>query len=358
MRKTRRHLAGALVTSALVGILALSQPALGSVDRNLRAAPATARAVSDTAPVVLMAASCSTSLRCIAVGGMSVPEIYRTSDGGTTWTSTTSTSATRGLSAVSCSSASRCLAMGAPAVIANPYNVFIKTVDGGTAWTAIPQTTAPAAPTCVTARTCVDDLGGALYESVKGWTNWDPISLRGWSYIDDLACVSDTTCFVVGYKVNNPHLEFGEFSIGGTQIRRIASMPFAYSYTPQLSIACPSARSCMVAIEQVDGPERILVTSDAGLRWTARSLPASLGESTVLDCNDPGHCVLAGGTDPVATTTNDGRSWLAHTPAPFATSPYGWGVSCHFAAACIVVWGETVFVGSGNLRTWRPILVS
>lgn len=176
----------AWMLAALVGVLLPSiteaphlAPVYSGADPLLAALPHSRDSASG--PTELQAISCPTRLRCIAVGGNSSPyfsgprgpQIFRTTNGGATWSSQTAPPNTTGLEGVSCPTATWCLAEG-PASAApqdGPYwSLFIRSTDGGSSWTTIKGHQRVDPPVCATVSRCYENDYNTAFRSTDGGT--------------------------------------------------------------------------------------------------------------------------------------------------------------------------------------------
>jgi hypothetical protein len=304
-----------------------------------------------SSPIQLRAVSCASRLICTAVGGSTLPEIYRTDDGGNHWSSQAAPDATTGLGAISCPTGAWCLSEGPEAADPETWSVFIKSLDGGDHWKSIVGPTRVDPPVCASPSRCYEIDGGVPFRSTDGGTQWSSISMVGkWSWIDSLTCVVGSSCFLVGSRQGSAALQFGEIAGADARIRPIAAMPFSSTYTPVLSSTCTSLSYCVVAITNSTGPEKVLITSDGGVKWLVRTLPAQLGEPGGVACASPGDCVLIGGSHLAATTINDGRTWSAPRLSPSLTD-FPPAVSCR-QGWCFIAEGSSIFVRPKASATW------
>ena len=133
----------------------------------------------------LAGVSCSTATDCVAVGfdeptnsAPTAPPILTTSDGGQTWTALSVTSSTLyELDSVSCTTSSDCVAVGSSGTweLLASAGAILQTDDGGSSWTSTPTPTASlnlSAVSCTGPTNCtsvgVNSIGGPLIVAQTG----------------------------------------------------------------------------------------------------------------------------------------------------------------------------------------------
>jgi hypothetical protein len=288
-------------------------------------------------------------------------------NGGVTWTPGTSPSDSAGLYAVTCATATHCLAT-ADLKAGQEYPSLLHSTNGGGALSYVSWNGVTGPPTCASSSACFEfdsggyppvPIGGPLYRSSDGGGHWAPVLLGKWAWVSAIACYSQTACYVVGYLKQLPEsqLQIGRVVAGGRSIEPIGQMPFRTSSQPWVGMSCTSARYCMAAVN-TDSAYRILVTRDGGVNWVSHTLPNRFGDPDQVGCTAAGRCVLVGGAYVAVITSDDARNWHVRNPMPLGTSGYGPSLSCHRGAACVIVWGDTAFLGSQGLMKWTAHLVS
>jgi len=141
-----------------------------------------------------MSVSCADSNTCTTVGDYPTGLIFRTTDGGTTWTEQSATGGARALWGVSCADASTCTAVGTS---------LIHTTDGGATWT---QSSGVAfGVSCPNVNTCIAVQGigtiprGDILRSTDGGVTWTQQLGNLSSQLYGVSCTDDNnTCTVVG----------------------------------------------------------------------------------------------------------------------------------------------------------------
>jgi hypothetical protein len=309
--------------------------------------------------------SCPTSRICIAVGGGATGRamVYRTANGGASWSRQIVPDDTPGLIAVSCPSPSRCTAAGN-----GPYQpVFVTTTNGGATWSTLIATGLYPyyvyGLDCPSLTTCYAALQGGLAISVDGGTSWTQLSWSNSLSVLDLSCPSTRTCFVIAVNAVNgapsTSLVLQRYRDAGSSIATVKSL--VTSGASAASISCPSSTSCM-AVGAAGDRSTVLSTTTGGTSWAVHQLPANVGPAVADRCKGAGNCVVAAASPNdrglvAATTTSDGRSWVVHRIGA-ASDPTGsgGGISCSALATCALVGygtpASTLYVSQASTGTW------
>jgi photosystem II stability/assembly factor-like uncharacterized protein len=243
---------------------------------------------------------CMNATTCLAVSDNST---VWTQDGGQTWTFAGGS----GGSAVGCSSASCAVFVGATAGQAGFAFVWVPP-PGTSEGSSIPAGLGPMNQVTCSNASCLA-IGSAtaafpalslslaaILRSTDGGRSWTRVaSPPAAEYLNDLACVSSSTCVVVG----SAGTMTAGFGFEGT-IRR---------------------------------------TVDGGTTWSAVALPTSLGALNFVDCHSDGSCVAAGSSDAsffepalFAYSSDSGASWSIASP-PLTVASVG-GLVCATPSAC------------------------
>jgi len=292
-------------------------------------------------PVPLLGAvSCASVGSCVAVGvypvhrGSSLACCYRyfplvETLTGTIWTARTAPSPAGGanasLSGVSCSAPTTCVAVGNVA-IAGGTSPMAETLSGGR-WRA----------------TLIALPAGGAYPAPFPWT---------------VSCVS-SRCEALGAYVSGggagalvvETLSGGQWTPTPMPLPAGGSYGFPFTYTPQGSISCVGATSCVAvsAFEPNGGGQQGLAESLDGGSWMPVTLLPPAGGSSAfpqaVSCTGPGSCVAVGsfspggGAESPLIETLSGTTWTAGTvPVPVAAPDATLtGLSCPVSGSCVAV---------------------
>jgi len=289
--------------------------------------------------------SCSSAMVCTAVGGSweYSPAIFRTTDGGDTWSSQDAPGGMPWITSVSCPTTTFCAAQGDVGAVQNyDYLNIAATMDGGAAWTGptIFVVNGSAGPLgCASASRCYE-LGGTGYleRSTDGGSAWKVLYADQWSSVDDITCLYESRCLVVGESARSS-LVFGKLVGFGARISGVTSVPDIHGHN-HLRISCATPTWCSV-IDYHDIGGAFLTTSDGGSRWVARALPFARADVRGFACPRPGACIAlvvtrsAKGvaTTRILSTRSDGARWSAYpTSEPLLAS-----LSCGSSTSCVAV---------------------
>ena len=248
--------------------------------------------------------SCPSASVCEAVGLVnSRPGIYRTTDGGTTWSAQPVPAGMTSLSGVSCASTSVCEAVGSGSAD------VIGTTDGGATWSAQPV---PAGLNGLTGVSCASvavceavGYGGSadVIGTTDGGATWTSQTVpTGVNQLDAVACGAPSDCEAVG-TTSAGSLAVVTTTDGGATWAASATPPVADN-AGHLTVACTTVATCDVAGEA--GPSSatpfVASTSDAGATWSSVPLPS--GVSAVAGLAAAGS-VFVGAADGAGSNTAD-----------------------------------------------------
>jgi len=317
--------------------------------------------------------SCPNESICTTVGkdAKDNAAFFGTSNGGATWVPESVSPGTPFAFTVSCPTISFCLAMGVKGV--HPIMpVFVQTTDGGSQWTTNPPpdnlgNSVFYGATCSGPTACYVIQNNHVYGSTDVGVTWTSLTQAGMQIIRLVACVRAAGCLVIGTDSQGAPL-FGRILPSGTSVVRVAGLPHpkGFAFT-SAELSCPSLASCTIASWK---STRILTTSDGGVRWTVRSLPASATIAGPFSCPDAKVCVIPAvssrhsGILLALTTTNGGASWslsgIASARTPNSNLGVS-GISCPSASVCFVsdpaLRQNSVFVRRGFTSHWVQKLV-
>ncbi len=228
---------------------------------------------------------CNDALHCVAVGSSTV---LVSDDGGATWTASSvpvpagggGVTITASLSGVACGSDPVCTAVGTEILsgpIVEQFGFFAHSTDGGKTWSS---TSGSDIPTTVTCAGSVCNAGGeATFHSTNGGAAWTPEADGG--EFPGIGCTTDlSACLAVGENPTDP-------TGGGLSI----STDEGQSWTPGTAnlppstwsldtISCGGTTDCMaVGLPGTAGAALVVVTtSDSGTTWTAHAGPSGFVE--------------------------------------------------------------------------------
>jgi hypothetical protein len=245
-------------------------------------------------------------------------ELYRTTDGGQTWTATTPVpvpQSVRGtLTAFRCTSANTCMVLGrAPSQAPDATGELAITNDGGTTW-----------------RTDVIPAPSGLTDSSA----------------ERIACGDDTHCVVsVNGRATGSGVQAGTFitttNEGATWVQ--SALPVDPEAADIWNMTCDPSGACIaLSVLTTSGVASSLValhSADWGQTWTTGAPTPAHPGILKTSCGDDLQCLLieigGSGNYQVVRTSNGGLSWRVEGP------PAGWGniptaVSCANGHDCWV----------------------
>jgi large repetitive protein len=274
-----------------------------------------------TAPLTagLGALSCATVSDCVAVGGIAGPDgpeavMTSTSDGGVTWNSETPPSDLADLTAVSCTTVSDCVAVGFS--IDNPSGATvdearsIETTDGGTTWTEETISTAGSVSglSCPTTSFCVTaGPYGGVSATDNGGLTWNTETFSNIYQLTSVSCATASNCVAVGGSQ-------GMGTDNGGQTWTPEALPGAIK--DLTSVSCPTPSICMATGTSPAGgmaligsgsvgPDQPSITSADNLT-VQTGVPFSLTITTSATVATSGPKTTNESTAPWITASNDG----------------------------------------------------
>ena len=293
----------------------------------------------------LSAISCPTATTCYASGGYwtsssYIPPsyVYETTD-GLNWSAVSGVPQIGNLDALSCPSATECVAgLGYTAFYVSEWpGEFAVDLSGtwtdvnvgghyGTAYGSVLAVSCPSTTECL----AVTYSGYVLYASVSepsdltDPSNWSVLS-TGYLPINDIACVSTSSCIAVGgYGAWGPGDQAStdngfvlDLSIsGGTASYSLDSSSTFSSVVALASVACPAVSDCVIAGDS----GHIYQQSSSG--WTDNTPPGGPASTTPVACSGEYDCYAFGvgeGTESnpyggLAVLTNSGVSPVDGAP--------------------------------------------
>lgn len=294
---------------------------------------------------------------------------------------------TAALNAASCPTAASCVGVGQYTDDAGNARAFVETLAGGS-WARTPLhghaastfSSSLSSISCSDATDCMAvgqfaDASAsphALAEVLHGstWSERDPPT-PAHAQLVGVSCTSPTDCVAAGETVDpygNPQRFFAATYTGVAW--SLSWLPYSVidRYGGITGVSCAGGLCVVVgfADPQLEGPQRLLVASSTGGRWTVRLLNGrSDGELDGVSCVSATDCIAVG-TEGLAEPHGfvdlfNGTAWR-QTVLPWAgpgNSPVGLNaVSCASATSCVAVgeqWtasGEQSYIATLSGSSW------
>lgn len=295
--------------------------------------------------------ACPTTTRCYAaVHGED--NLVTTDDGGRTWSARRlPVTGVDGWKVqfgptIACPTARICYAIDGYAI---DRGQLWRTLDGGTTWTpesgdtyGVTGVSAPACPAPTTCYAVADGSSvGKIVKTTDGRTWHEPTPFTR-NTLDAVACPSSTTC----YAVAAAGTVLTTSDDGTTWVRR-PSLPRG-SF---VSITCPGLRVCLATgqifprLPREQGYSILLRTSDGGQTWHTEKSDKRVNDLASVTCPSLSVCFATGGilsrTPPgrgvVLRTADGGHTWTTAV-LPQAAGP-GNSIACPTTRQCIAVGG-------------------
>ncbi len=296
--------------------------------------------------------SCASSKACGALGGGS---LLSTINGGTSWQSHSLPANSSQADQIACSAAASCLAAG------SATNEIWRTSNRGATWhsTTLPKSFGVQSMSCGTAAICeavrANTPTSAIWRTTDSGATWKvqstPAVTDGFSKanaasdtLDTIVCRGAKDCLIGGHT-QAEQISFYVFgfllgTVNGGQTW--AQRPLPQGLGELAGISCVSTAQCEAVGSH---PAGVFVgTSDSGSKWKVqlKTVPEVDGAYTDIACTSSKQCVAVGGIDTgpvsgigaVAHSTDGGATWATKSiPAAFVLS----GVSCPSATVCVAV---------------------
>jgi photosystem II stability/assembly factor-like uncharacterized protein len=309
--------------------------------------------------------ACPSSARCYATGSTASDGlIFDSATGGATWKLVLRWSTIRSIDSITCPSPVVCEAVGSGAA---PGTVdAVRTTTGGASWSrhavASGGTFAFTEALGIACRTLDACLiagafpGGVLETTGNGGVSWSPADVpAAVTTLGELSCPASGVCEATAYA-GPPRL--GTYSMERTTNDgaswQVQSLPTGIGEL--LSLTCPTVTTCLaVDFDGVGSLTKILTTTDSGASWTETSPPSGVFFPEVT-CATATACIMSGfssGDDAPYYTTDGGTTWhRGSLPTVPGTDFYDFGrVSCVSATTCFAS-GDLELNGSGAVATF------
>jgi len=312
--------------------------------------------------------TCPSATQCYAVGGANSYSgpgwIIASTDGGVSWTLADSAPQAT-FSAIACSTTTRCIAVGGgmPTAQGNapmvPYVVL--TTDGGQHWspaTLPPEVGAVSDVACASTSICVA-VGSAVARTGDGGATWTLASSpQGLSYIISVTCPTASFCIIGGAGPgpgsSSPSMSSVSHDGGlSWSAATVASGPSGLG-----KISCSNAQNCegIVGSDATDraGSGSPLVTSDGGNSWKR----VQYGVGAAVSCVGS-FCISVGAMFQSATDTFPGDAFVSNdggldwTSMAVATPGLLNGVACTSSTSCVAVGGAFPNGTDGTIMTYN-----
>ena len=314
--------------------------------------------------VILSAVACTSPAACVAVGS------YTNSSGtektlaelwtGTSWAvqpTPDQAGASSYLVAVSCSSAARCVAVGGSQIGAGTPRTLTEAWDGDTWATETPapsevdgQLSGVACPSADACTAVGGNEGDAMAEAWNGatWTA-EPLPASVGN-LTSISCTAATMCTAGGYYYINGQTSLAVLGSNGTTwAAESAPTPVAH-FGPQVhSVSCSGATACMAVGDSQDQAfDQVTLTEEwDGTSWTVRRAADAWGLTgnslAAVSCPSTTACMAVGAydvdDDRGMTQSWDGTGWTVRflgRPTPTA-QVQAHAVSCTSSIACTAV---------------------
>jgi photosystem II stability/assembly factor-like uncharacterized protein len=271
----------------------------------------------------LSSVACADTQHCMAVGQDS---IVVTSNGGASWVDRVVPSpAGTNLLGVACNTAGDCIAVGTSPNPTGPYlPQMVRSADKGSDWTTIKLPSGLyglGTVACPTPQFCAA-VGGSLVVSNDGGQTWAERYVNGGMQgLSSISCVNGLRCIAVGAnpaEMSNPSAPAEGITTTDGGITWSAINPNSGSGTTQ-SVSCSPSGTCVAGGPPAGSPASFEMSSSNG-SWTSASPPGGMTDIAGLDCHIAGMWMAVGhiGNQPAtATTFNYGATWIA-TALPYS----------------------------------------
>jgi hypothetical protein len=277
----------------------------------------------------LTGVACATAKLCTAVGGEG--GLYST-NGGKKWSKSTFPSANiaqANLTSVACPTRKVCIAVAFNWLSAGVGLVF-RSTDGGSTWTSssggggVP---AMGAVACETSSSCAA-VGTGVYVTSNRGKAWTEKGVAGGIQgLTGISCESSTYCVAVGANfagISNPSAAGDAVTTtdGGSTWQDLSGFPASTSTVQH--VACATGGACFAAGPGASGSDPAVLVSQAtsSSSWAVVTTPAGLTGITALTCPTASTCLVVGTTAAsaeelaVGTLMGGSYTWTVTALAP------------------------------------------
>jgi photosystem II stability/assembly factor-like uncharacterized protein len=316
---------------------------------------------------------CSTTRTCVGIGaqhyGTAVGSTaLTTSDGGSTWASTSILSGVKYLNALACASMRTCVAVGEYPLGNSDGGAVLRTLDGGRTWvltSALPKSvgrlvgvSCPTKAFCMAVGASAPRIGAVAIVSDSAGRKWKRVALpKGEDDLSLVSCTTDRYCIAegeveatVGDSTSGDRVSIITTANGGSSWKQSSLMTNSAAPVgiPVFSgLTCATSTHCLLVGDATPGdgsPSGMIASStDRGASWTFQAVPLGTTFLNAISCGSPTQCVVAGGgieargggDRDILTTSDGGRTWISRL---VPTSAVGLeGVSCLSMTWCVAV---------------------
>ena len=296
------------------------------------------------------AISCADNLHCVVVGSGAgtdlTPYANFTTDGGKTWRSAqlpavtgTAPYLTSMYFSVACPSASYCVAGGYSS--GSYKSVIAFTTDGGSSWSASPTSTSfnsIHSLVCPSVTRCYGVAGTAssnqVIEAAGPGAPWH-VDSDAPPVLDMISCPTTSDC--VSFEADTAGNAVASM-VTDNGWQSIRSTPLAATLSGLPGVTCPSSLWC-AALGFSDDRAVLKESTDGGLEWSSSFLPPGSGDDGVISCPVVGDCLVVNKADPtLAWTKGPNGIWTRSVVGDRGFTSEA--VTCTTTSMCLIVGSE------------------
>ncbi|HUY86931.1 MAG TPA: hypothetical protein VMU77_07420, partial [Acidimicrobiales bacterium] len=313
----------------------------------------------------LTSVSCVDTLHCWAIGNsgayaslVGLPpysSVIQTSDGGSSWTLSTS-SLPLGLRSLSCIAPSTCVAAGGSSIAVSQ--------NSGTTWTVEPSvstslsqalSSVACSPTSTSVNCWIVGTGSTAFFSSNAGVSWTPQAVPVQGGLSAISCPSSSECIAVGTNQNQgypgPCCFIGQ---AGTTIVETtnAGSTWVSGYAPiqggLSAVSCSDIKNCWATSSTASSTGTIVGSTTGGASWNtvlgASSYDPAEQSFDAVTCVTSAACWAVGGSSSgngnssVSFSSDGGVSWVPQAVPSNYYSPFS-AIACPSATTCYAVGG-------------------